>query len=73
MLAMGVHPVAQSQKEVTMTFKLFRRHAGFCRYTVEAWVLVGVLCERRTFYGNEGRTVRAEATRWIEQQFARAA
>jgi hypothetical protein len=25
-------------------------YAGFCRYTVEAWVLVGVLCERRTFY-----------------------
>jgi hypothetical protein len=56
-----------------MTYKLFRRQAGFCRYSVEAWVLVGVLCERRTFYGNDGLTVRAEATRWIEQQFARAA
>ena len=56
-----------------MTYQLFRRRVDFCRYAVEAWVLVGVLCERRTFYGDDGRTVRAQATRWVEQQFARAA
>ena len=36
-------------------------------------MLVGAICERRTFYGDDGRTVRAYAMRWIEMQFARAA
>ncbi len=56
-----------------MTYQLFRRRAGFCQYAVEAWVLVGVMCERRTFYGSDGRTVQAEAMRWVKQQLACAA
>ena len=56
-----------------MNYQLFRTRAEFCRYAVEAWVLIGAICERRTFCGDDGRTVRAHAMRWIEIQFARAA
>ncbi len=56
-----------------MTYQLFRKRVEFCPYAVEAWVLVGVMCERRTFYGNDRRTVQAQAIRWVEQQVARAA
>jgi hypothetical protein len=54
-----------------MAYQLFRRRSEFCRYTLEAWVIVGVMCERQTFYGNDGGTVRAQAMRWVKQQCAR--
>jgi hypothetical protein len=59
-------------REVTMTYQLFPQRSNFCRYAVEAWVLIGVMCERRTFYGDDGRTVRSEAMRWVRDQVSRA-
>jgi hypothetical protein len=56
-----------------MTYQLIRRQVDFCRCALEAWVLVGVSCDRRTFYGDDGQTVRAQAIQWVKQQFARAA
>lgn len=55
-----------------MTYQLFPQRSNFCRYAVEAWVLIGVMCDRRTFYGDDGRTVRSEAMRWVRDQVSRA-
>jgi len=55
-----------------MTYQLFRKRSNFCRCTVEAWVLVGVICESHTFYGDNGEIVRAEAMRWIKDRLSRA-
>lgn len=55
-----------------MSYQLFRRRSDFCRYTLEAWVLIGIMCERHTFYGNDGRAVRAQAMRWVKDRFSRA-
>ncbi len=55
-----------------MTYQLFRQRSNFCRYAVEAWVLIGVMCERRTFYGDDSRTVYSEAMRWVRDQLAYA-
>jgi hypothetical protein len=56
-----------------MTYQLFRKHSGFCRCTIEAWVLVGVMCESHTFYGNNAETVRAQAMHWINDRLSYAA
>src|SRR5574340_1721340 len=66
----GVHGLV---KEATMSYQLFRRRSNFCRCTVEAWVLIGVMCERQTFYGNDGRTVWAQAMRWVKDRLSSAA
>jgi len=56
-----------------MTFKLIPKRHDFCRYAVEAWVVVGFMCERRTFYGNNSSNVRARALFWVKQWIAHAA
>jgi hypothetical protein len=56
-----------------MTFQLLHRRSSFCRCTMEAWVIVGVMCESQTFYGDDRGTVQAQAMRWVKQQFARTA
>ena len=54
-----------------MTYQLFLRSSNFCSCTMEAWVIVGVMCERQTFYGNDRGTVQAQAMRWVKKQFKR--
>ena len=51
-----------------MKYKLINRRCDFCRYAVEAWVIVGVMCERQTFYGNDLSTVHVQAMRWVKWQ-----
>lgn len=56
-----------------MTYQLFHRRSSFCRCTLEAWVLIGVMCERKTFYGADGEVVRAKAMRWVRDRISLAA
>lgn len=36
-------------------------------------MLIGVMCERKTFYGADGGTVRAKAMRWVRDRIWLAA
>jgi hypothetical protein len=56
-----------------MTYKLVPKRCDVSQYTLEAWVVVGVMCERRTSYGNNSSNVRAQALNWVKQRIARAA
>jgi hypothetical protein len=56
-----------------MTYQLFHRRSSFCRCALEAWVQIGVMCERKTFYGADGEAVRAKAMRWVRDKIWLAA
>ena len=61
---------------MTYSFEIRRRRAYFTRYGVGAHILKnGVECEdvpwfqaRATFYGKDGRSLRAEALRWAREE-----